>query len=91
MLLYRGQSYSEILLCLIYRSLRNLEQFPLCDWKLCEFKPRKHRIWQLNCLFNNYNNVIPRQMVIRNIFMLNIQKPAQFGTIPTLRLEAMRV
>ena len=30
-------------------------------------------------------------MVIRNIFMLNIQKPAQFGTIPTLRLEAMRV
>ena len=45
---------------------------------------------QLNYLFNNYNVVIPRPIVFGNIVMLNIKEPAQFGTIPTLRLEAMR-
>ena len=44
----------------------------------------------LNCLFNNYNVVIPQPIVFGNIVMFNIKEPAQFGTIPTLRLEAMR-
>ena len=30
-------------------------------------------------------------MVFGNIVMLNIQKPVKFGTITTMRLEAMRV
>ena len=32
----------------------------------------KHRILQLNCLFTNYNVVIPRPIVFGNIVMLNI-------------------
>ena len=44
----------------------------------------------LNCLFNNYNVVIPRPIVFGNIVMLNIKAPVRFGTIPTLRLETMR-
>ena len=36
MLLYLVLYCSEILLCLIYRSLRNLGKFLLCVWKLCE-------------------------------------------------------
>ena len=48
-------------------------------------------IWNFaTCLFNNYNVVIPPQIVFGNIFMLNIKEHAQFGTIETLRLEAMR-
>ena len=50
----------------------------------------KYRILLLNCLFSNYNVVIPRPIVLGNIVMLNIKDPAPFGTIPTLRLEAMR-
>ena len=53
-------------------------------------KAPKHRILQLNCLFNNYNVFIPQPIVFGNIVMLNIKKPAQLGTIPTLRLEAER-
>ena len=47
----------------------------------------KHRILQLNCLFNNYNVVIPRPIVFGNIVMLNIKAPAQFWTILTLKKE----
>ena len=50
----------------------------------------KTLILQLNCLFNNYNVVIRRPIVFGNIDILNIKEPAQFGTIPILRLEAMR-
>ena len=50
----------------------------------------KHRILHLNCLFNNYNVVIPRPIVFQNIVMLNIKKPALFGTIPTWRLQVMQ-
>ena len=64
-------------------------QFLLCVWKLCEVSVSKHRILQLNCLFNNYTVVIPRPIVFGNIVMLNIKEPTQFGIIPTLRLEAM--
>ena len=45
----------------------------------------------LNCLFTNYYNVvIPHPIVFGNIVILNIKELAQFGTIPTLRLEAMQ-
>ena len=45
---------------------------------------------QLNCLFNNYNVVIPRTIVFNNIPMLKANTLVQFAPIPTLRLEAMR-
>ena len=55
---------------------------------------QKDRLYALGtqnkCLLNNYNVVIPRPILFGNIVMLNIKKPAQFGTIPTLRLEAER-
>ena len=51
---------------------------------------REPRILQHNCLFNNHNVLMLRPMVFENILMLNIKEHAQFGTIPTLRLEAMR-
>ena len=89
-MLYRGQRCSKILLYLIYRSLRNLEQFLLCVRMLCEVRVSKHRIWQLNCLFNNYNVVIPRFILVYSIYMLKANSLVQYGTISTLRLEAMR-
>ena len=89
MLLYCGQSYSDILLCLIYRSRWNLGQFLLCVWKLFVVWLSKYRILQLNCLFNNYNVVLPRPMVFVNIVLLNMKEPAPIGTILTLRLESM--
>ena len=54
------------------------------------YENTKHRILQNNCLLINYNVVIPRSIVFGNTFMTHIKKPTQFGTIPTLRLEAMR-
>ena len=50
----------------------------------------KYRIWQLNCLFNDYNVVIPRSILFNSISMLETNTLVQFDTIPTLRLEAMR-
>ena len=50
----------------------------------------KLRILQLNCLFNNYNVIIPQPIVLENIVMLNIKESGQFGTIPSLRLEVMQ-
>ena len=90
MLLYRGQSCSEILLCFIYSSLRNLEQFLLCVWKLYGVQASKHRILHLNYLFNNYNVVIPRSILIKSISMLKINILMPLEPIPTLHLEAMR-
>ena len=90
MLLYRDQSCSEILLYLIYRSLRHLEQFLLCVWKLCEVLASKHRILQRKCLFNCYNVVIPRCILFNSISMSKTNTLVQCEGIPTLRLEAMR-
>ena len=49
----------------------------------------KPRILQLNCLFNNYNVVIPRSISFPSISMLKTNILVQFERIPTLRLEAM--
>ena len=61
----------------------------LCVWKLCEVRASKHRILQLNCLFNNYNFVIPRSILLNSISMLKKNTLVQFEPITTLRLEAM--
>ena len=41
-------------------------------------------------VYFNYNVFILRPIAFGSIVMLNIKEPAQFGTIPTLCLEAER-
>ena len=74
----------------ILDGLRHLEQFLLCVWKLCEVEASKHRILQLNCIFNNYNVVIPPSILFNSISMLMTNTLMQLEGILTLRLEAMR-
>ena len=72
---------------IISRSLRSLGQFLLCVWKLQEVESSKPRILQLNCLFNNYNVVIPRSLLLNTISMLKTNNFVQFEPIPTLYSE----
>ena len=50
----------------------------------------KHRILQLNCLFNSYNVVIPWSILYNSVSMLKKNTLVPFEPIPTLRFEAMR-
>ena len=63
--------------------LCNLSIFLLCVWKLCEVYVSKHRILQLNCLFNNINVVIPRSILFHSISMLKTNTLVQFEPIPS--------
>ena len=44
----------------------------------------KHRILHLNWLFNNYNVVIPRSILLNTISMLKTNNLVQFEPFPTL-------
>ena len=59
-------------------------------FKLCKLDDSKHRIFHLNCLFNNYKVVIQRSKLFNTISMLKANTHIEFEKIPTLHLAAMR-
>ena len=78
MLLYLSLYCLIVFLCSREIRLCNLSQFLLCDWKLCVVWVLKHRILQLNCLFNNYNVSIPRSILFNSISMLETNTLLRF-------------